>query len=166
MRSRHLIHTLVCLTCAFLVGCLDFGSDTELLAPKVTAQHLQQVSSVTGIQFPDGSTGLAATKEDSRLSTFDFRPRGKDCLREKVYVNQPIRTSAAAKEVRDERPEVRGSNSWSGCAPERLNYTGLVWPGIRTGGIGNGLSKDSSWLGVRSSFDSSMAHFQVSGCPV
>lgn len=59
MRSRHLIHTLVCLTCAFLVGCLDFGSGTELLAPKVTAQYLQQVSSVTGIQFPDGSPGLA-----------------------------------------------------------------------------------------------------------
>ena len=42
-----------------LTGCLKFGDDTELLAPNVTAQHLQQVSSLTGIQFPDGSAGLA-----------------------------------------------------------------------------------------------------------
>ena len=42
-----------------LTGCLDFGDDTEVVAPDVTAQHLQQVSSLTGIQFPDGSAGLA-----------------------------------------------------------------------------------------------------------
>jgi hypothetical protein len=42
-----------------LTGCLEFGADTELLAPNVTLQHIQQVSSLTGIQFPDGSTGLA-----------------------------------------------------------------------------------------------------------
>lgn len=42
-----------------LTGCLKFGDDTELLAPNVTTQHLQQVSSLTGIRFPDGSTGLA-----------------------------------------------------------------------------------------------------------
>ncbi len=42
-----------------LTGCLPFGHDTEVLAPNVTAQHLQRVGSLTGIQFPDGSTGLA-----------------------------------------------------------------------------------------------------------
>lgn len=42
-----------------LTGCLNFGEDREVLAPDVTAQHLQQVSSLTGIRFPEGSTGLA-----------------------------------------------------------------------------------------------------------
>jgi hypothetical protein len=56
MKIRLLI---ICLTTGFLAGCLDFGRDTELLAPQVTSQHLQNVSSVTGIQFPEGSVGLA-----------------------------------------------------------------------------------------------------------
>jgi hypothetical protein len=38
---------------------MDFGDDTELLAPKVTKQHIQQVSDLTGIRFPSGSEGLA-----------------------------------------------------------------------------------------------------------
>jgi hypothetical protein len=47
------------LLCSCLVGCLDFGTDTEVLAPKVTSKHLDHVSSLTGIQFPEGAAGLA-----------------------------------------------------------------------------------------------------------
>lgn len=42
-----------------LAGCMDFGDDTEVLAPHVTTQHIQQVSDLTGVQFPSGSEGLA-----------------------------------------------------------------------------------------------------------
>jgi hypothetical protein len=58
MSTRVLLAVLATGLCLF-TGCLKFGDDTELLAPNVTAQHLQQVSSLTGIQFPDGCTGLA-----------------------------------------------------------------------------------------------------------
>jgi hypothetical protein len=58
MSTRAFIAVLAVGLC-FCTGCLKFGNDTELLAPKVTAQHLQQVSSLTGIRFPNGSTGLA-----------------------------------------------------------------------------------------------------------
>ncbi len=40
-------------------GCLKFGKDQEFLAPKVTAAHLQQVSTLTGINFPTGTAGVA-----------------------------------------------------------------------------------------------------------
>lgn len=58
MSTRVLFAVLALGLCSF-AGCLKFGDDTEVLAPNVTAQHLQQVSSLTGIRFPDGSTGLA-----------------------------------------------------------------------------------------------------------
>lgn len=41
-----------------LPGCLKFGDDIEVEAPHVTAEHLEQVSSLTGIRFPEDSTGL------------------------------------------------------------------------------------------------------------
>ena len=50
---------IVLVATAFLVGCLDFGLDVELVAPNVTAKELTQVSQRTGIQFPEGTTGLA-----------------------------------------------------------------------------------------------------------
>jgi hypothetical protein len=46
-------------------GCLKFGDDTEFLAPNVTSQHLQQVTALTGIRFPEGSVGLAYLYHDS-----------------------------------------------------------------------------------------------------
>ena len=59
MKRRFFPCLLQCLIGVFVVGCLDFGNDTEILAPKVTAEHIQLVSDLTGIQFPEGSTGLA-----------------------------------------------------------------------------------------------------------
>jgi len=58
MRTR-VFNLLLAVGFLSLIGCVKFGDDTELLAPNVTTQHLQQVSSLTGIVFPDGSTGLA-----------------------------------------------------------------------------------------------------------
>ncbi len=58
MSTHFSVAVLAAGLCLF-TGCLDFGEDAEVLAPHVTLQHLQQVSSLTGIQFPDGSTGLA-----------------------------------------------------------------------------------------------------------
>src|SRR5689334_6902450 len=58
MSTRVLFAVVAVGLCSF-TGCLKFGDETEVLAPNVTAQHLQQVSALTGIRFPDGSTGLA-----------------------------------------------------------------------------------------------------------
>ncbi len=58
MSAHVLLAVLAAGLCAF-TGCLKYGDDTEVLAPNVTTQHLLQVSSLTGIRFPDGSTGLA-----------------------------------------------------------------------------------------------------------
>ena len=37
---------------------LKFGDDIELIAPKVTAKEMVEVTQHTGIQFPIGTTGL------------------------------------------------------------------------------------------------------------
>ena len=37
---------------------LKFGDDIELIAPKVTAKEMVEVTQRTGIQFPIGTTGL------------------------------------------------------------------------------------------------------------
>lgn len=58
MITRVLVSFLAAGFC-FLTGCLEFGKDTEVLGPNITASHLQQVSSLTGIQFPEGTIGLA-----------------------------------------------------------------------------------------------------------
>jgi hypothetical protein len=58
MSFRALIAVLIA-GLGWCTGCLNFGDDIEVLAPNVTAEHLQQVSSLTGIRFPEGSTGLA-----------------------------------------------------------------------------------------------------------
>jgi hypothetical protein len=60
-----------------LAGCLPFGEDTEVLAPNVTAQHLQQVSKLTGIQFPQGTSGLVYLYLGDRLDP---------CLAAKVVI--------------------------------------------------------------------------------
>ncbi len=38
---------------------LKFGDDIELIAPKVTAKEMVEVTQHIGIQFPIGTTGLA-----------------------------------------------------------------------------------------------------------
>lgn len=57
MKIRVLLPALVGI--GLMSGCLKFGEDKELVAPKVTAKHLQQVSALTGIDFPVGASGLA-----------------------------------------------------------------------------------------------------------
>lgn len=54
-----LARMLTCGIGVLVAGCLDFGRDMEFVAPNVTAEHLQQISSLTGIEFPEASTGLA-----------------------------------------------------------------------------------------------------------
>ena len=51
-------NAVVLIAAAFFVGCLEFGEDVELVTPNVTARELAEVSQRTGIQFPEGTTGL------------------------------------------------------------------------------------------------------------
>ncbi len=66
IQNRNLV-LVTCLIGALTTGCLDFGRDTELVAPHVSAQHLQEVTKLTGIVFPAGSTGLAYLYEGSGI---------------------------------------------------------------------------------------------------
>jgi hypothetical protein len=74
---------LLALSLSLLSGCLKFGNDQELLAPKVTATHLQQVSTLTGINFPAGTTGVAylyfgSGIDDSLALKAEVPPEQKD----------------------------------------------------------------------------------------
>lgn len=43
----------------FFAGCLSFGKDVELLGNDFDSKHIDQVSKLTGIQFPEGTRGIA-----------------------------------------------------------------------------------------------------------
>lgn len=79
---------VACLT----AGCLKFGDDKEFLSPNVTIQHLQRVNSLTGVQFPPGTTGLAylylgSGIDDSLAIKVAIPPeKREDLLRNEVFV--------------------------------------------------------------------------------
>ena len=52
---------------AFFCGCLEFGDDVHLVAPNVTDNELNEVTQRTGIQFPEGASGLGYFFLDSGI---------------------------------------------------------------------------------------------------
>ena len=53
-----LSQALCILACLFIAGCFD-AKNEEWLAPDVTQKHLTEISSLTQIKLPEGTTGLA-----------------------------------------------------------------------------------------------------------
>jgi len=47
------------LACVAMTSCLEFGEKVDLAAPQITSTHLKQIESLSGIELPAGTTGLA-----------------------------------------------------------------------------------------------------------
>lgn len=102
MKSLHVFGLVLGLLIATMVGCLEFGSDTEVLEPHVTAQHLQQITSMTGVVFPAGARGAAYLYMGSGID---------DALAAKIIIPQDRRaeflTNVVFEQGDDEVPHIR-----------------------------------------------------------